>query len=599
MHFFWLFGRWPILALLIILIATIPLAPQELRYDVQIGYSGYFKKDELTPIWVTVANSEKHTQVRVVISWEMPAIDTYVQEISLPAPSVKKLVFYLRLTDYPSIWLQLQDLYYPKRSVSKRIEMRQASDRALWLIIQAPQKNWHFRHYSYRTATIWPRELPRHFAALGGVDIIMLSRPLQSRLSEKQITLLQDWVNWGGTLIVANSRQKMPGALAKIVVPNPRLQEYHCRDVGHGRVIAIADAVDNQSVSDRLNNKRFNRQVLQSAKGSRRRFSGSYYNNSGESLSKAFLRKVLKVDIKLSWVIWLLSFYLLAIGPCDYFLSKRSKYKTLTWINFSIMIVIFSFLAYSISRWFTSGPLQVATLNCLDLFPKSNRAIGHSFFGVYSTKNTSYHIETHPVAALIEPLTTQENSSGGHLAPTSLRQEYPYSVTSRIPIYSYKTYMATWSQAAPLNVSVVSVSEGHALVNIIMALPADLVVNSPVYVITARGYYEATKVSGFKWQGWRINKKQWKSILSTYSYSSKLQFSQGKNVLKYLSCANSREEHLRRFDRELNLYSHLEDGKAIVLLFVERPLTTVRLQGESPYYRQINLIRMVIPLKEQ
>ena len=370
---------------LLVLILAIPLATQELRCSVQIGYDGYFKEGHLVPIWVTLANSKNHTQVRVAISRETPAVNSYVQEVSMPAPSVKKVVFYLRLRQYSYIWLQLQDLYYPIRSVSKKIEVKKVTTRPMLLIIQAQQSSWQFRHPACHTVNILPNELPDHFAALGGFDIIMLARPLQSRLTEKQFTLLQDWVNGGGTLIVADiagAGQHLPEPLAKIVPSNLRGQVYRYHDVGHGRVVAVAAAVDEKTVSLLLRKSKFCRNVLRLPKITpKQQTQPTYYGRHyDQELLDLYLSKVLKTDISLLWVAWLIVVYLICIGPLDYFLSKRSKCKIFTWISFSLMIALFSFLAYTISRWFVSGQFQVAAINCLDVFPQSNRGYRTQFF---------------------------------------------------------------------------------------------------------------------------------------------------------------------------------------------------------------------------
>ena len=194
------------------------------------------------------------------------------------------------------------------------------------------------------------------------------------------------------------------------------------------------------------------------------------------------------------------------------------------------------------------------------------------------------------------------DDSGGHLAPATIQQQFPYAVTSRIPIYSYKTYMANWSQPAPLTIEFASFARRHTVFELTIGLPDDLVVESPIYVITASGYYQTTKNLSSRWQARPIAKRAFiEGIASKVRSARKLLFRQGKNVMKFLSCSaysGTDISQLSPYERAFDLSSHLNASKAIVLLFVDRPLTTVRLQGEFPDYRQINLLRLVIPFKE-
>ncbi len=94
------------------------------------------------------------------------------------------------------------------------------------------------------------------------------------------------------------------------------------------------------------------------------------------------------------WMIMgLTTFYLLIIGPIDYWIVHRVlKKPQFTWITFPAMVIVCGLLAMWLARWTNGDGLRVNQLDLVDIDGRSQIVRGHTWLTVYSPAHQRYRI---------------------------------------------------------------------------------------------------------------------------------------------------------------------------------------------------------------
>ncbi len=94
--------------------------------------------------------------------------------------------------------------------------------------------------------------------------------------------------------------------------------------------------------------------------------------------------------IQFSWVAGLLALYIALIGPADYFLLKRFRRQTWTWLSFSLVAVAFCLLAYGLMQRVADRQVHVNQVDLVDVDLASGLVRGSAWTHIYSPVTDRY-----------------------------------------------------------------------------------------------------------------------------------------------------------------------------------------------------------------
>jgi hypothetical protein len=104
--------------------------------------------------------------------------------------------------------------------------------------------------------------------------------------------------------------------------------------------------------------------------------------------------------INFGWVALFIFFYILLVGPIDYFvLKKLVKRLELTWITFPAAVLTISGVAYFTAYWLKGNDLRVNKIDVVDIDLNSSRAYGTTWFTIYSPRIQNYTVGVEPSPA--------------------------------------------------------------------------------------------------------------------------------------------------------------------------------------------------------
>lgn len=150
------------------------------------------------------------------------------------------------------------------------------------------------------------------------------------------------------------------------------------------------------------------------------------------------------------WLTVIVGLYLIVIGPVDYWLVKRTGKPYLTWVIFLAAIGGFSVLAFWYSNLVHSGTMQMVGVNIVDVAVGQELGRGNSMLWVYSSKNRRYEFASSAPGVL---LSAREGSLGaGSVAGVTVANAKHSTISAKIPIFSSKTFDATWPAKLKENV---------------------------------------------------------------------------------------------------------------------------------------------------
>ncbi|MBA4192123.1 MAG: hypothetical protein C0467_29450 [Planctomycetaceae bacterium] len=101
--------------------------------------------------------------------------------------------------------------------------------------------------------------------------------------------------------------------------------------------------------------------------------------------------------VSFGWVAMLIVFYILLIGPVEYYFLKRVLGRLeLTWITFPIIVLTVSLAAYFSAYSLKGRDLKINKIDLVDVDPASGRVYGTTWFTVFSPRIDTYTIGVTP-----------------------------------------------------------------------------------------------------------------------------------------------------------------------------------------------------------
>src|SRR5262249_53968617 len=105
--------------------------------------------------------------------------------------------------------------------------------------------------------------------------------------------------------------------------------------------------------------------------------------------------------ISFGWVALFILFYVLLVGPLDYFVLKKVfKRLELTWVTFPATVLLVSVLAYATAYALKGDELRVNKVDLVEVdLPGPHQVYGHTWFTLFSPRAQSYTLGLEPAAA--------------------------------------------------------------------------------------------------------------------------------------------------------------------------------------------------------
>lgn len=173
--------------------------------------------------------------------------------------------------------------------------------------------------------------------------------------------------------------------------------------------------------------------------------------------------------LSFGWVALFILFYIVLVGPLDYFILKRIvKRLEWTWITFPILVLLVSVAAYATAYYVKGDDLRINKVDLVEIdLHGSGQVYGRTWFTLFSPRIQNYTLGLEPVApewggrwhpgdadAPMPPVMTAtmdgpEPSVGGN-AQTLFRQPYEYAADASglrrvpIPVWSTRTFYSAW-----------------------------------------------------------------------------------------------------------------------------------------------------------
>ncbi|QDU19244.1 hypothetical protein [Urbifossiella limnaea] len=169
--------------------------------------------------------------------------------------------------------------------------------------------------------------------------------------------------------------------------------------------------------------------------------------------------------VSFGWVAVLIVFYLLLVGPVEFYLLRRVIGRAeLTWVTFPAIVLTVCVLAYLTADAIKGRELRVNAVEVIDVVPESGRVYGTGWYGVFSPRIDTYSVAVSPAEKWAAPGTDGDpvlswvgGPRGGRASLLRRRYEVrtgPGEIAESlagvpIPVWSSRAFAGNWS--APLD----------------------------------------------------------------------------------------------------------------------------------------------------
>jgi hypothetical protein len=200
------------------------------------------------------------------------------------------------------------------------------------------------------------------------------------------------------------------------------------------------------------------------------------------------LRAVLKRELEsfeeipvipFTWVALFILFYIVLVGPLDYFLLKKLfKRLELTWITFPLTVIVVSVIAYAVAYAAKGDDVRINKVDLIDIDLHNPRQVyGETFFTLFSPRVQSYTVGIEPaVGDWTDPIPTGAPGpvvtllEGGDRTPRTGSESLfprPYRYADEatgllevpIPVWATRSFTATWRAPVPAKAPPIGIND--------------------------------------------------------------------------------------------------------------------------------------------
>jgi hypothetical protein len=202
------------------------------------------------------------------------------------------------------------------------------------------------------------------------------------------------------------------------------------------------------------------------------------------------------------WVALFLLFYIVLVGPLDYFVLKKVfKRLEMTWVTFPLMVLVVSVAAYLAAYWLKGDDLWINKVDLVEVdLHGPPRVYGSTWFALFNPRSQGCTVGLAPAspgwsappaageanreaAVMLAPLEAPQRTVPG--SPGLFRRPYEYAADATglrgvpVPVWATRTFAASWrapaSAVPPVEADVRLSRDGNALAGtIVNHLPVEL-----------------------------------------------------------------------------------------------------------------------------
>lgn len=419
---------------------------QEVRYTLEVGFGNVVPRGgRLVPVSVTIDNPVTTADGLFELSQpDRLGSHTITQQmqITVPAPSKRRYTMLSRL--HPGRNVRVRIRYDNVLTDFTAEQPVRAADRALVLCVGLSDACLRRAgRPGYRFAALEPGDLlsdPRGYEA---VHAIVMGTAQVADLQTLQTRALLKWAECGGRLILVGRPQDLgTRSDAEALLTVLRSRESGQTVVAFGAGVLASDPTTDPIVPIWNRDAEVGRRLFPETPLEARALE-SFHSGSG-----VFSRILQRLDAgsqRSQWaVLWLgffLSCYVLAVGPIDHWIVRRTRRPLLTWVTFPGTIVLFSLLAAGFSSTTQRQLVQAMQLNVADVGVEAGTARVNSIGWLYSPQHASYTLQCRePNVTLTARETVFVTGAAAAIRITHGRLD---SMEARVPAYSTKCFDAT------------------------------------------------------------------------------------------------------------------------------------------------------------
>lgn len=451
--------------LLYVLIGLTPVQAQQteqkpIEITASGGYDGFYKQSSWTPVYVHLTNTGASVEGEIRLTVGDFNSIVYNAPISLPTQSNKFVTLYFFSGSYPTrIAVQLldnDDNLIVETTTDPLTSL--AKEELLYGVVGAEDSNLEFLEKLVGTGTkagvalLDIAELPDIPSALSALNVLVFSDVDTAQLSPTQLTALQSWVDSGGQLVItggpnwqkttavfhdmlpvqvtgSQSMADLP-ALSTLVgepfrdagpylVAVSSLQTGELlahqdglpllarRDWGRGSVYFLALDPKLAPLADWNGRQTLFAPIVAHIPPL---LAGSYGIQDGYSAKSAvetLPNTSLPSGVELSCFF---GFYILLVGPVNYFVLQRRNRRELAWATVPALVVVFTIIAYLIGFQIKGNQVIINEYAVAYGRVGSDQIRVQTVFGLYSPKRAVYDLRL-PGDVLATSLSQATNNS--------------------------------------------------------------------------------------------------------------------------------------------------------------------------------------------
>jgi hypothetical protein len=417
----------------------------ELILKARLGFDGYCQENSWLPVHVEIQNTGPDLDAAVQVSYDNDRGGKTATSMDVLLPTRSRKEFFLYIYPQARTGSMSVSLIAKGRTL-KKIDLRAtclAGDNRLFGVIANDPSAYDVLndvkplHGFVRVAQLTISDLPASPQAWSSLDALIVSNVDTGRLTPEQQQALKLWLGAGGKLlIIGGSKWQGTAAGLKDFLPIdidttstvnglPELQAY-TRDpvpleaetvLATGKLLKGADTLVEQDGLPVIVQKQMGAGTVYYLAADPALRPLSQWNGmqdlydhllgfeasspawtDEQSLTYYDASQALATIPELGlpsifYICGLLFFYIIVIGPVNYFVLRRMKKRELAWISIPVLVVIFTGLSYSTGLLYRGTTPILNRLAVVQAWDGVDRAHVRALVGIYSPVRAKYDLE--------------------------------------------------------------------------------------------------------------------------------------------------------------------------------------------------------------
>lgn len=442
--------------------AAPPSQTASLTLAARAGFDGYYKAGTWVPVRITLENNgpDVNATLRATLPRDSGSNLYFTRELELPTQSRREFFLYVSPENFAStLKITLTDKGTSKETNSASVRLVQAGavDLLYGIWANSPSTFNILAELDPANGTAYVAQLdladlPPLAQAWEGLDALVISDVDTGALSPEQRTALASWVTSGGRLIVAGgaSWQKVAAGLGAVLPFSPagtrtiaspkELGEFANFTTPDGNLIAARGTLAQGAVTilsqadlplivsqpmgvgdvtflafdpalaplkgwDGLEGMFLG---LLSTPLDRPTWVGGFRNAYS---ARDAVNAVPTIDLPSAFQICgFLGFYVLLIGPINFFVLRQLKRRELAWITIPVIVLLFTGVAYLTGYQLRGTQATLHQLSVVQIWPGASEARVDALVGLFSPRRQEYDVEF-PTGFIARPFPSSYGSS--------------------------------------------------------------------------------------------------------------------------------------------------------------------------------------------